>query len=367
MKLKILVADDSISIQKLVSMAFYNEDMEVEGISDGVKAYNYLSDFQPDLVMADIYLPGINGFELSKKIKNSDEFQNVHVLLLTSDFEELDQIMYADSEADGYISKPFKTDEIIKKVKHLLGEDTPAAAATEDEEYEIESGEYEIEAVDEVEIDAGDEDKVDVESAGILDYDEEGLQPKWIELSAEDLVIPNRDTATPEPAMEIDDELVLKPEEAEAPHSEPLPQTSSRTEAFQESLDELDQLFRQLTERSRPPAADPEPETGASKLEPSSHPDLIREVMTLMNEERPSSNGKHATPAPKPSHPAETDHSALHDLVHQHVRATLRTEMAGLSDTIQDTVRQIVEDVAPEVIREVIREEIARIKKSEPI
>lgn len=362
MKLKILVADDSISIQKLVSMAFYNEDMEVEGISDGVKAYNYLSDFQPDLVMADIYLPGINGFELSKKIKNSDEFQNVHVLLLTSDFEELDQIMYADSEADGYISKPFKTDEIIKKVKHLLGEDTPAAAATEDEEYEIE-------AVDDVEIESGDEGEVDVEPAGILDYDEEeDLQPKWIELSAEDLVIPNRDAATPEPAMEIDDERVLEPEEeAEAPRSEPLTQAPSRTEAFQESLDELDQLFRQLTEQSRPHAADPEPETRTSKLEPSSHPDLIREVMALMNEERPSSNGKHATPAPKPSRPAETDHNALHDLVHQHVRATLHTEMAGLSDTIQDTVRQIVEEVAPGVIREVIREEIARIKKSEPI
>ena len=51
MKLKILVADDSISIQKLVAMAFYNEDMEVEGISEGVKAFHYLSEFHPDLVM----------------------------------------------------------------------------------------------------------------------------------------------------------------------------------------------------------------------------------------------------------------------------------------------------------------------------
>lgn len=352
MKLKILVADDSISIQKLVAMAFYNEDMEVEGISDGIKAFNYLSDFKPDLIMADIYLPGMNGFELSKKIKNSDEFQNIHVLLLTSDFEELDEIMYADSEADGHISKPFKTDEIIRIVKRLLGSETatePAIAEADTEEYEIEGFDPEaaVEAEDEIEIEA-------------VDDEEGGNGPKWIELSPEDL-------APPDPAAEEEPETTAESMEPDSPAPALAKEREQRHLVFQESLDELDRFFRQLTESAAPRAQDEEPASPQPQLETCSHPDLIQEALAMMGDEPPSSNGGNATTATKtePVAVPRLNGDPLRDIVHEHIRSTLGAEMADLSGTIRDTVRQVVEEVAPAIIREVIQEEIGRIRKSE--
>ncbi|CCQ91869.1 hypothetical protein NITGR_90008 [Nitrospina gracilis 3/211] len=363
MKLKILVADDSISIQKLVAMAFYNEDMEVEGISDGIKAFNYLSDYKPDLVMADIYLPGMNGFELSKKIKNSDEFQNIHVLLLTSDFEELDEIMYADSEADGYISKPFKTDEIIRIVKRLLdGEAAPEPIAEEEnEEYEIEGFDPNSEV--EVEVDAGDE--IEIEA---VDEENEGDGPNWIELSPEDLVPPDT-SPKEEPQAETAVEAVSDSIESGDSIPAAVPDRQQRQAAFQESMDELDLFFRQLTETTATRAPAEEQESAEPRIESPPHPDLIQEALAMMGEESPSSNGGHgstptrAEPVPVPG----LNGDPLQDVVHQHIRSTLRTEMAGLSGTIRETVRQVVEEVAPDIIREVIQEEIARLKKSETL
>jgi len=123
MKSKILVADDSITIQKIVAMAFEHEDTVVEGIGDGEEAYNKLDDFRPDIVLADVEMPGYNGFELSQKIKQSDDFHSTRVLLLASDFEDFDEDQFRNCLADDHISKPFKSDDIINKVKELLAVD----------------------------------------------------------------------------------------------------------------------------------------------------------------------------------------------------------------------------------------------------
>ena len=128
MKKKILVADDSITIQKIVAMAFENEDAEVEGIGDGKKAFARLAKFKPDIVLADIDMPGYTGFELSKKIKESAKFKSIRVLLLASDFEDFNDEQFQASKADDYISKPFKSDDIIKKVRELFGESKQGGA-----------------------------------------------------------------------------------------------------------------------------------------------------------------------------------------------------------------------------------------------
>jgi len=117
---KILVADDSITIQKIVAMAFEHEDTVVEGIGNGKEAFSRLSEFQPDIVLADVDMPGINGFELSKKIKESPKFGSIPVLLLASDFEVFNNDLFLDSRADDHITKPFKSEEIIKMVKSRL-------------------------------------------------------------------------------------------------------------------------------------------------------------------------------------------------------------------------------------------------------
>ncbi len=118
---RLLVADDSSTIQKIVSMAFEIEDVEVEGIGNGQEAFDRISQFNPDIVLADVDMPGLDGFELSAKIKESPETSAIKVLLLASDFEEFDEQRYQECSADNHISKPFKSDDIVAMVKSLLG------------------------------------------------------------------------------------------------------------------------------------------------------------------------------------------------------------------------------------------------------
>ena len=102
-------------------MAFEIEDVEVEGIGNGQEAFDRISQFNPDIVLADVDMPGLDGFELSAKIKESPETSAIKVLLLASDFEEFDEQRYQNCGADNHISKPFKSDDIVAMVKSLLG------------------------------------------------------------------------------------------------------------------------------------------------------------------------------------------------------------------------------------------------------
>ena len=133
---RLLVADDSTTIQKIISMAFENEDMEVESIGDGQEAFDRIADFNPDIVLADVDMPGLDGFELSSKIKESPETSGVKVLLLASDFEDFDEQRYQACGANSHISKPFKSDDIVAMVKSLLegGDDVVALSDADLEE-----------------------------------------------------------------------------------------------------------------------------------------------------------------------------------------------------------------------------------------
>ncbi len=118
MKPKILVADDSASIQKIILMAFAKENVEIQGVENGQAAFELLDSFQPDLVLADTKMPGFDGFELSRRIKESNPA--IPVILLESDFEDFDEVRFKKSRADDHIAKPFKSNDIIQKVKALL-------------------------------------------------------------------------------------------------------------------------------------------------------------------------------------------------------------------------------------------------------
>ncbi len=144
---RLLVADDSITIQKIVSMAFENEDVEVEGVGDGQEAFDRIAEFNPDIVLADVDMPGLDGFELSAKIKESPETSSIKVLLLASDFEDFDEQRYQTCGANNHISKPFKSDDIVTMVKGLLegdDDDVMLSDADLEEESPVEPGSEEI-------------------------------------------------------------------------------------------------------------------------------------------------------------------------------------------------------------------------------
>ena len=137
MTAKILVVDGSKAIQQIVANSFEDEDVIVERVGNGDEALARLKRFQPDIVLADTEMQGLNGFELSWEIKESSELKKIPVLLLASALEELDEYLFRASLADDHITKPFKSEDLVQKVRKLLGNDT-AALADEDPEVVIE-------------------------------------------------------------------------------------------------------------------------------------------------------------------------------------------------------------------------------------
>ena len=93
MATRILLADDSITIQKVVNLTFADEGIEVVAVSNGDLAERRLAEVAPDLVLADIFMPGKNGYELCESIKENPQFRNVPVVLLVGAFEPFDCLL----------------------------------------------------------------------------------------------------------------------------------------------------------------------------------------------------------------------------------------------------------------------------------
>ncbi len=125
---KVLIADDSPTVQKKASGILVGEGMEVVTVSNGVAAIKKLSAFNPMVILADVAMPGKDGYEVCEFVKASKEYTNVPVLLVFSDSESYDEQRGARAHADGRIRKPFDRDELISIVsRHLAAAEAAAA------------------------------------------------------------------------------------------------------------------------------------------------------------------------------------------------------------------------------------------------
>lgn len=118
---RILLADDSITIQKVVNLTFADEGIDVVAVSNGEMAARRLDEVNPDLVLADIFMPGKNGYELCETIKTNPKFRNVPVVLLVGAFEPFDQAEAKRVQADAHLTKPFEPRTLVETVRKLLG------------------------------------------------------------------------------------------------------------------------------------------------------------------------------------------------------------------------------------------------------
>ena len=180
-------------------MAFEIEDVEVEGIGNGQEAFDRISQFNPDIVLADVDMPGLDGFELSAKIKESPETSSIKVLLLASDFEEFDEQRYQNCGADNHISKPFKSDDIVAMVKSLLqtssGDEgavmlSGADLVEEEPQEEEPSLEELLESVEKLSTEGGEFSSSDDEVSAEALEQPLAVEDETIELTGEDLMEP---------------------------------------------------------------------------------------------------------------------------------------------------------------------------------
>ncbi|HEX7126377.1 MAG TPA: response regulator [Thermodesulfobacteriota bacterium] len=116
---KLLLADDSITIQKVIGITFANEDFTLTTVDNGVDAIQTARRIRPDLILADVVMPGKNGYEVCEYVKHDPELRNTPVLLLAGTFESFDEAEMARVGADGYITKPFESQTLIDKVHEL--------------------------------------------------------------------------------------------------------------------------------------------------------------------------------------------------------------------------------------------------------
>ncbi len=114
----ILLADDSVTIQKVVELTFMDEDYEVVAVSDGQTALERLPEVAPDLVIADIHMPGADGYEVCRRTKASHP--SIPVLLLVGTFEYFDEEKFTEVGADGHLKKPFDSQELLGQVESLI-------------------------------------------------------------------------------------------------------------------------------------------------------------------------------------------------------------------------------------------------------
>lgn len=127
---KLLLADDSITIQKVVGIIFANGEYELSVVDNGVSAVEEARNLVPDVMLIDAIMPGKTGYEVCEEVRKDPSLSHVPVLLLTGVFEPFDEDKARRSGADDFISKPFESQHLLEKVHSLMkmGRDRKPAA-----------------------------------------------------------------------------------------------------------------------------------------------------------------------------------------------------------------------------------------------
>ena len=117
---KVLIVDDEEHIVELLKFNLVNAGYKVITANNGLDALKLTKENNPDLLLLDLMLPGMDGFDVCKEIKRNNESSNTSIIMLTAKGEELDKILGLELGADDYITKPFSIRELLARVKAVL-------------------------------------------------------------------------------------------------------------------------------------------------------------------------------------------------------------------------------------------------------
>ncbi len=122
----LLLADDSVTIQRVIELTFADEGIRVISVSDGESAIAHLNAESPDIVLADVGMPNVDGYQVAAHVKHTPALAHVPVLLLTGAFEPIDELRARATGCDGVLVKPFEPRHLIRTVRSLLFGQKPA-------------------------------------------------------------------------------------------------------------------------------------------------------------------------------------------------------------------------------------------------
>jgi twitching motility two-component system response regulator PilH len=116
----VLIVEDSIVQREMITDLLKSSGLTVTHASDGVEALDAIQSTPPDLVVLDIVMPRMNGYEVCRRLKSDPKTQNVPIVMCSSKGEEFDRYWGMKQGADAYIAKPFQPTELVGTVKQLL-------------------------------------------------------------------------------------------------------------------------------------------------------------------------------------------------------------------------------------------------------
>ena len=114
---RILIVDDDSNICELLRLYFEKDGFQADIVTDGIKALEAFESLKPDLVLLDIMLPGMDGWQICREIRKTSQ---TPIIMLTAKGETFDKVLGLELGADDYITKPFETKEVIARVKAVL-------------------------------------------------------------------------------------------------------------------------------------------------------------------------------------------------------------------------------------------------------
>ncbi len=125
---KVLIVDDEAHIRLLLEQtldALVDEGVDILTADNGGAALQLIRDERPDLVLLDVMMPVMNGFDVCKTVKNDPELKAIFVMMLTAKGQELDRVTGAEVGADLYLTKPFDPDDVLARSAKVLGIELP--------------------------------------------------------------------------------------------------------------------------------------------------------------------------------------------------------------------------------------------------
>jgi two-component system alkaline phosphatase synthesis response regulator PhoP len=122
MKKKVLIVDDEPNIIVPLEFLMKQNNYDVQTAQTGEIAMDLISDWKPDLILLDIMLPGMDGYEVCQKIRQEKEFRQTKIVFLSAMARSIDIAKGMGLAADDYITKPFAIDYVVGKIKELLAE-----------------------------------------------------------------------------------------------------------------------------------------------------------------------------------------------------------------------------------------------------
>lgn len=323
----LLLADDSPTIQRVVELTFAGEDIRIVAVGNGQQAIERLSDDPPDIVLADIAMPLLDGYAVASFVRNHDALRDVPVLLMAGAFDPIDEDRVQASGAAGVLVKPFEPTLVISRVKELLGlaRSEPASAAP-DIAAEPSAGEPSSEGLERAAAGAGPAKNEEPQAA--------------VASAAPDAEAPEA-PASGSPIAEFEREWLDGP----APASAPPAQSPAVSQATPPADPGVEALWAEVAAGSGPAAPTQVPVTFASAPPAASVADAFSALLAAEQGEPV------ALPSASAVEPAEMD--ALVEQVTARVLEQLGTA----------AVRERADRIVAEVAERLVREEIARIRE----